>query len=209
VAIRLSKEALLSHAPLYILVQRAVGADRMRALCIDVLAPRTGDRILDVGCGPAYYLERFPPVDYYGFDTDELYIAYARRRFGGRGRFYCETYSEKHLLELPRFDGVMLMGLLHHLDDRSAHALLDLVGRALAPSGKVITLDTCTDPALSAIARFLARQDRGEHVRPTSAFLELARDHFDHVEGRLVGDEWRAPFAHFLMTLAGPRARAA
>ncbi len=81
----MSPENVLKIPAVYMLVQRAVGADRARHECIDALAPRAGERIVDVGCGPAYYLGDLPEVDYHGFDTDERYIEWARERWGSRG----------------------------------------------------------------------------------------------------------------------------
>jgi SAM-dependent methyltransferase len=195
-------ESILRHPALYILSQRAVGADRLRADCIDLLGPRAA--VLDVGCGPAYYLPRMPAVEYYGFDTEPRYIEYAQMRWGSRARFHCETYSERHLATLPKFDGVLLMGLLHHLDDCEADSLLELVGKALTATGKVVTLDTCFDPKQPKFAAFLARLDRGQFVRQSQAFLELAGKRFRHVEGQLVGGDFRSPSSQFRMLLTQP-----
>jgi len=52
---------VLSLPNAYIAVQRALGADRLRYICIDELRLTPGDVVLDVGCGPAYYLHKLPP----------------------------------------------------------------------------------------------------------------------------------------------------
>jgi SAM-dependent methyltransferase len=199
-----SPSAILDHPSVYNFFQRAVGAHRVRELSIDALAPLPGDRILDVGCGPAYYMDRLPSCDYHGFDTDSAYIAYARRRFGSRGRFHDQPYTEEHRAALEPFDRVMLMGLLHHLDDDACHALLDLVARSLAPGGRVVTLDTVLFEGQSRLSRLLARNDRGAFVRSPAAFLALANQHFGEIEQRSLGDTWRIPSAHFLMSLSDP-----
>lgn len=197
--------AILGHPAAYTLFQRAVGAVKVREDCIAALSPRPGERILDVGCGPAYYLDRLPPCEYHGFDTDAAYIAAARRRFGHRGQFHAEPFTEQHLAALPRFDGVMLMGLLHHLDDAVSHSLLDLVARSLAPGGRVVTLDTVLFAGQSGLSRLLAKNDRGDFVRYPEGFLALGRSHFGKVEEHRFGDTWRIPSAHFMMILSEPR----
>lgn len=196
---------VLGHAAVYTLFQRIVGAAKAREDCIDALALKPGDRLLDVGCGPAYYLDHLPPCDYHGFDTDERYIAHARRRFGHRGQFHAEPFTEQHLAALPRFDGAMLMGLLHHLDDAACDKLLDLLARALAPGGRVVTLDTVLFQGQSGLSRLLAKNDRGDFVRSPAAFVALARRRFGRVEERLLGDTLRTPPALFMMILSEPR----
>ncbi|HZO17255.1 MAG TPA: methyltransferase domain-containing protein [Polyangiaceae bacterium] len=196
--------SVLGHPSLYNLSQRVLGASEARYRCLDELDARPGQRVLDVGCGPAYYLERLAPgVEYHGFDTDERYIGWATDRFGARARFYCDTYGERHLAELGHFDRVLLMGLLHHLDDREANALLALIARALAPGGRVVTLDTCYDDRLSSLERWLASQDRGRHVRETRAFDEMASRHFQNVRGNLIA--LRMPMRLWLMTMSERR----
>ncbi|EYF02107.1 class I SAM-dependent methyltransferase [Chondromyces apiculatus] len=200
----LSPKAVLGDANVYTLLQHLVGAHLARKACIEALEPRPGDHILDIGCGPAYYLDDLPACDYYGFDTDTRYIAHARRRFGHRARFFDELYTEEHRVTLPPFEGVLLMGLLHHLDDAQCNDLLALMGRSLVPGGRVVSLDTVLFDGQSRVSRFLARNDRGEFVRSPEAFRALARRHFARVESRLHGDTWRMPSAHFSMVLSEP-----
>jgi len=176
----------------------------MREATIDALALAKGEAVLDVGCGPAYYLHLLPPCDYFGFDTDSRYIAYAREHYGDRGRFYDEPYTKARAATLPKFDAVLLMGLLHHLADTESHSLLDLAVESLAPGGRVVTLDTVLFQGQSRLSRFLAARDRGKHVRTPEAFLALAGQHFCSVESQTMGDTWRSPSAYFLMKLSDP-----
>lgn len=197
--------SILGHPAAYILSQRAVGAHLARDLALDALEPTVGQRVLDIGCGPAYYFDRLPRCEYFGFDTDAVYIADARRRFGDRASFFAEPYTEPRRQTLPAFDRIMLMGLLHHLDDAACEGLLDLVARSLAPSGRVVALDTVLYEGQSTVARLLAKNDRGDFIRYPEAFLALARRRFAKVEHRIIGDTWRMPSSHFLMVLAEPR----
>jgi SAM-dependent methyltransferase len=197
--------SILGYPAAYILSQRAVGATLARDVAIDALEPATGHRILDIGCGPAYYFNRLPRCDYFGFDTDASYIADATRRFGDRGRFFAEPYTEPRRKELPPIDRIMLMGLLHHLDDAACDDVLDLVARSLASGGRVASLDTVLFEGQSTFARLLSKNDRGDFVRRPEGFLALARKRFAKVEHRIVGDTWRIPSTHFLMILSEPR----
>lgn len=197
--------SILGHPAAYVLSQRAVGATLARNVAIDALEPAAGHRILDIGCGPAYYFNRLPRCEYFGFDTDANYIADARRRFGDRGRFLAEPYTDARRQELPPIDRIMLMGLLHHLDDAACEGLLDLVARSLDSGGRVASLDTVLFEGQSTFARLLSKNDRGDFIRHPEGFLALARKRFGKVESRIVGGTWRIPSTHFLMVMSDPR----
>jgi SAM-dependent methyltransferase len=196
---------LLGFVPLYIALQRGLGADRLRYRCLAELGLKPGDSVLDVGCGPAYYLPRIPEgVRYVGFDTDERYIGYARAKFGHRAEFHCAVFGEQHLAGLPKVDAVMLLGLLHHLSDTDSRHLLRLAGQALAPGGSVISVDTCYEPNQGRISRWMSRNDRGEYVRQTEGFVALAHEAFADVTGEVVDDATRIPSSFWLMRMRKP-----
>jgi SAM-dependent methyltransferase len=197
-------EALLKHPDLYLMSQRMLGVDRARRECVASLEAQPGARILDIGCGPAYYIDRLPAgVSYVGFDTDPSYIAWAKANRGDRGEFFCDVYNEQRRLELGSFDGVLMMGLLHHLDDAEAEEALSLASLSLKPGGRLLTLDTCYDDRLTGVETWMAHRDRGEYVRSTETFRQLGSRHFADVDGRLLSRS-RLPMRLWLMRLEGP-----
>lgn len=197
-------KSLLVSVPLYVALQRGLGADKLRYRCIDELGLQPGETVLDVGCGPAYYFERLPAVRYFGFDTEPRYIDYARNRWGDRADFRCTVLTEEHLADLPPVDAVLLLGLLHHLSDAESRGLLDLAARALGPGGRVISVDTCFEPRQGRISRWMSENDRGEHVREPAAFESLARRSFAEVSGEVVSGVTRLPSSFWMMRMSGP-----
>lgn len=195
-----------AQAAFYILSQRLVGADLARKEAVQALAPRAGQRLLDIGCGPAYYFDTLPACEYHGFDTDRAQIASARAHFGNRGTFYDEPYTDAHRQKLGSFDGVMMLGLLHHLDDQEVRNLLRLVGRSMRPGARAVTLDTAFYQGQSAISVALAKRDKGKFVRQVERFRAFAEEGFESVQDRIVGDTLRIPSCHYLMVLERPRA---
>lgn len=201
----ISARGLLSHVPLYVGLQKAVGADRLRYRCIDEIAIQPGEVVLDVGCGPAYYFDRLPqPITYHGFDTDAGYIAWAQKRWGPAATFHCGVFDQASAESLPSFDAVLLLGLLHHLSDEQVTDLLTLTASVLQPNGRVVSVDTCFEPTQGRISRWMSENDRGEHVRAPEAFEALAQAHFGEVKGSVVNDLTRIPGSHWLMHLRGP-----
>lgn len=192
--------AVLSVPAVYELFENLVGAARCRATFVsDHARPRTGDRVLDIGCGTAAILAHLPAVDYCGYDISESYIAAARQRFGTRGRFFAAPLDEHSLAAERPFDLVLAMGLLHHLADDEAVRLLTICGAALAPGGRLVTLDPCFDDEQSRIARRIISCDRGQNVRPLAAYRELASTVFNRTAANLRNDLLRIPYTHAIL----------
>lgn len=204
------KKLILGHVSAYIALQRIVGADRLRYRCLDEVALTAGERVVDVGCGPAYYFDRLPqPIEYHGYDTDARYIDWARQRWGAAGHFHHGTFDREACSAHQEVDAVLLLGVLHHLSDDASTDLFDAIGRVLAPSGRVVAVDTCFEPSQGRLSRWMAENDRGEFVRTPDEFEHLAQDFFGSVRGELLDGTTRIPGSYWMMTMAAPRSSAA
>src|SRR4051812_25215768 len=84
--------SLLRLGLVYRAFQLAVGATRSwRRFVAEDARVRSGERVLDVGCGVGDLLDHLPAgVDYFGYDHNEDYIRMARERHPGRGVFFCK-----------------------------------------------------------------------------------------------------------------------
>jgi len=197
--------SLLAHPALFELFSRAVGAENIRSIYVrDFVRPREGDRILDIGCGPADILSHLPRVEYFGFDISPRYIESARNRFGDRGRFFCENVSAESLSreQAGSFDISLAMGVLHHLDDGEAVSLFETAKRALKPGGRLVTFDGCYVPGQARLARYLLSRDRGRFVRDRDAYVSLARRVFGEVRSTVRHDLLRIPYTHIILECA-------
>src|SRR5262249_37124560 len=73
---------------LYNLFGAAVGANALRRRLVqNHVQARSGDKVIDIGCGSAQALEFLPDVNYIGLDVNPDYIAFARRTYGSKGTF--------------------------------------------------------------------------------------------------------------------------
>jgi SAM-dependent methyltransferase len=156
-------------------------------------------RILDLGCGTAEILAALPAdITYVGYDMSPEYIGAARTRFAGRGIFHCRSLEQTEVETLERFDLVMGIGVLHHLDDSTARHFMRIAKAALRPGGRIYTLDPCFTPRQNPIARFLISRDRGQHVRDPQGYLALLQGLAVEVDGEVAHQAW-IPYTHWNM----------
>lgn len=150
-----------------------------------------GTRIADIGCGPCdllrYVSPQSRPAFYLGLDLSDRYLDSARRRAARAGvhgafiridlqRLPDSENVRRDLLDLLArhdIDRALLLGVLHHIDDRAARTTLDLIHAA--PSvRRLITQDVVLIPG-HPINNFFCRRDRGRFVRTESGYDALAR----------------------------------
>lgn len=138
-------------------------------------------KVLDIGCGPGTFLEggwlNMKQSNFVGIDPSPQYIQQASRNFPD-ARFLVGTVREVQL-EGRAFDVAVLSGVLHHVDDFEAKAIIDFAADHLAPSGLVISVDPVLFPGQNAFARWMALADRGQNVRTVDELRAL----WDSCEG--------------------------
>jgi cyclopropane fatty-acyl-phospholipid synthase-like methyltransferase len=176
--------ALLSNAWVYQLSQNLMGIQRLRQRLIeDHIQPEPANHILDIGCGPAGILAHLPAtVHYTGYDLNLAYIESAQRRFGARGEFCNQRFDEKILITAAKkYDRIIAIGFLHHIDDESARQFFQATHQLLNPGGKVITIDVCIGERQPWFIRTLVSLDRGRHVRTPENYLRLAEGAFSNI----------------------------
>lgn len=194
--------AILSFPQIYSAFQDMMGARAMRREFVrDFVRPEPGDFVLDVGCGPAKILDYLPAVHYWGFDISEPYIKQAQARFANKGYFYCKVLGLADLDHLGKFDIVLALGMLHHLDDTQAAEVLRIAHQALKVGGRLLSFDPCLEDRQSRFARFLVLRDRGQNVRTADGYTTLASQFFPQVRGEVRHQAW-IPYTRFMMECA-------
>jgi arsenite methyltransferase len=118
---------------------------RRRRLIRDALGARPGERILDAGCGPGFYVSELhddvgPDGSVVGVDASTDMLAVAAQRNEGRAGV---ELREGDVLSLPvkdeEFDGAICVQVLEYVDD--ATAALAEIRRALRPGGRAVVWD--------------------------------------------------------------------
>lgn len=173
-ALRRALSAPVGRARAYSLLQRSVGRDRLlRRFVTEALALRPGDRVLDVGCGPADLLALLPPsVRYTGIEPHAPYLAGARRRHGPGADLRGQRVEE--LPPAERFERVLLTGVLHHLADPQASSLLAACAARRTPGGALVVLEPCPRAGRGWLEQQLYAIDRGRFMRPEEELRALA-----------------------------------
>lgn len=192
-------------------LQDLLGAQRFqRRFAREWVRAEAGMRVLDIGCGTGSLLAHLPAgVDYHGFDDSPAYIEAARRRHGDRGRFWQARVERQAIGELGRFDRVIALGVLHHLGDADAAALVGLAAAVLAAGGALVTYDPTLVPGQGWLSRTLVKNDRGTAVRPPDGYAALARAAFAEVTVDVVSGHLRVPYHACVLTCRAPRSAAA
>ena len=186
---------LLRFAAPYDMLQRAISdpvrEEEFRRRFLDVPA---GAAVLDIGCGTGRWRDSFGDVRYFGIEPSREYLEQARRSHGAQGTFIEARASDLPALDLPRFDLVLCAGLLHHLDDAEMAVLLSSAARVMAPGGRLVAVETCSDPSLPLVARLAGRLDRGRFVRASAGYRAAALRSFRRVDAHVSAGRTRIPF---------------
>jgi SAM-dependent methyltransferase len=127
-------------------------------------------RVLEVGCGPGTNTNLFQKSDYLGLDLNPHYIEHARRV---HGREFVVADAREFIPPAgQRFDFILLNSFLHHIDDENTLRILHRLRDALSVEGHIHILDLVL-PERPGVARWLARNDRGDYARPLERWRAL------------------------------------
>ncbi|GBE17357.1 hypothetical protein BMS3Abin15_01199 [bacterium BMS3Abin15] len=197
------KEALKTPW-IYDLFQSFVGEKRARKwIARNIWKCNSGENIVDIGCGTGLILNYLPDdIQYTGFDKNENYIQFARKKFGDRGRFLVGTpsdYLKSGESELNMADIVLCNGLLHHLKDKEVLEVFKLSNRIMAHSGRLVCIEPSFLAKQSTISKWLLSQDRGGFVRSEKEWKEITGKVFSSFSTSIVTGLLRIPYIHIII----------
>lgn len=160
-----------------------------------VCAP--GEKVLDIGCGTGEFSVFFNPDDYIGVDIEKKYIEYAQNNY--KGKFLVVDANR-----LPFNDGVfqkvVIVGVLHHLDDATSGRVLDEAKRVLAPDGKFLLMEDVDRPSNSFLTRLIHRLDNGRFIRNKDGYEKVIGKRFK-IEKTFDMQSGLSPYQVFILKL--------
>ena len=166
----------------YNLTQKIMSGESKRAELVKNIINKNS-RVLAIGCGTAKIIESLPSVDYYGYDISKKYINYAIRKYGSKKyNFYCKKFNSQEISKLPKFDYVILFGVIHHLGDAKINKIFFTLKKVLKKNGMILTLDPIFTKNQNIFANFLIESDVGKNVRYKDDYLKVLSKHFKKVK---------------------------
>ena len=181
---------------LYNLFQGVVGGNALRRRIIQNHArAKSGDKVIDIGCGPVQALQSLPEVEYLGLDINPAYIAFAKRTYGEKGTFVVgDTRSVRSDSRFRDADIVIAISVLHHLDDAEAADCIRFAYEALKRGGRFICHDACWIPNQGAFSKCIMSHDRGRNIRTEQQYRQLAAKVFGNVQTWVDTKPMRIPY---------------
>ncbi len=190
---------LVNHPIFYIFFQKIMSGTSFRKKIIKNNIENKNYNILDIGCGPAEILQYIPKSNYYGFDIDERSIKFAKRKYKNKNHhFYCKKFNNTEIKKLPKFDFVIMFGILHHLKSKEIKYVLSLCKKVMKKNGTLLTEDPIFIKDQNFVAKFLIRNDRGLNIRTKKEYLNLVKIFFHKVKSKITHQSF-IPYTWFSM----------
>ncbi len=143
----------------------------IRKIISDVLKGQKYNNVLDFGCGIGILAPLFSPKQYLGIDIDPRAITYAKRKY----QEYTFRVGDVTKLRLHKgFDLIVVVGVLHHLNDRELQASLGVMKSLLMSNGKIIMIEAI--PPIykwNILSHILRSLDKGHYVRDVESYRSL------------------------------------
>lgn len=187
---------LLSFAQVYQLYQWLVGAHKYtRLFAHEYIRYQKGQKILDIGCGPADILKYLPKeVHYTGLDLNEDYIRKARKAYPDKLFLAGDINEASFPLDDQQFDVVFFIGVQHHLEDESVEKILRFAYKKLKSDGRMLSLEPVRTPGQHFIERWFMNNDRGKFIRDEQSYQKITQSVFTNIKTEIIPDTMNIPF---------------
>lgn len=190
----LANRIFKSYSPTWVRIFCYLRYAVLQHLLSQVIEPHLNGcrNVLDIGCG--YGLVSLllslshPSAAYAGTDIDPWRIRRARQAASklqiGNLRFWC---ADVRTLQPERtYDAILLIDVLHHIDDSSKQALLATCARSLSPGGVLLVKDILPRPypqfLFTYMLDLLVTRSRDLWYWQASQFQDALAYYFQHVE---------------------------
>ena len=194
-------KSLLNFSIFYNLFQNFLGAKRARKIFSkEYINSNKSNRILDLCCGPCDILPHLEFSQYVGVDFNENHINHSKKKYREykNASFILEDidlFLNNHTM---KFDIILFLGGMHHIDDEKLTNILQKIQACLAPNGRLITLDGCFEPQLSWFTKMMLANDQGQFVRTKEDWIDIFTAVFTDYKYSIRKDLLHVPYNHII-----------
>ncbi len=168
-------DKMAAYPPLFIFLRRILENDFVGEKAVIRRELPINGRTLDVGCGTGELSPLFENRGYVGIDISPAYIGFAQKKYPAAFKVMDATRLD---FTDSSFDNALIVGVLHHMDDETAHAVLRELHRILTPDGRLLVLEDVLLPQTHPVGRLIHRLDKGDHIRRRQDYRRLFQPRF-------------------------------
>lgn len=127
--------------------------------------------VLDFGCGVGVTSTLFAPAMYIGIDCDDKRIKYAKELYPNH-KF---IKVDNNHIPLPdgSIDCILVMSVLHHIEDNNISAYLEEFKRLLSVGGHIIIHEPCLNEGKPLCNSVMKLFDKGDYIRYRDEYIKL------------------------------------
>lgn len=150
----------------------------VRATAFTMSDPKSGMKVLDVGCGTGITLEQYVDAGCNGFgvDASEAMLIQARKRLGDKAELTFGT-AEQLAFANDTFDRVLASLFLHELTADARDTVFSELARVVSPDGRIVITDfgtgdlTLRGRSIRSVSMVIERVAGKDHKRNCKTFL--------------------------------------
>lgn len=127
--------------------------------------------VIDVGCGTGVLSSLFDKKKYFGFDIDPSIIKHAKIKHPG---YKFAVGNIVNFKIKKKYDLVIVIGVLHHLDDADLTKSVQTLNSLLSDDGKIVIIEAIYPiHKWNVVGQLIRNVDKGNHIRNTSDYVRF------------------------------------
>lgn len=168
---------LFTYPAISIFLRKIVEANfkKQKEIIKKYFSAAANEKILDIGCGTGEFSVFFNSAAYIGIDINKEYIDYAKRK-------YSSEFLIADAMNLPfsdrTFNKILIIGVLHHLNDKESNIVLKEARRTLTSNGQMLIMEDIKTLKDGFFTNLIHNVDLGDFIRNQDGYRELLNKHF-------------------------------